>query len=175
MAAIINHATVRGYKLGCRCEECTAANREAKRRERERRRAREGKPPARTPRANSVPTKPKSGPTDDDQGPIEKAARAALKSTDGQHDALTELRREVAFAAARVMDNPKAVPFFKSAADVLRSTVADLVAVSPPKDGEADDLAGILETIGRSRRGGPNRGGKASVDDAAKPSKGNGR
>lgn len=79
------------------------------------------------------------------------------------------MRREVAYRAASVMDNPKNAPFFKSAAEVLRLTVADLVGDSPTKDGEADELNGILATIrgtGKSTRG---QRGAPTVDDAPKP------
>lgn len=48
--AVIKHGTVRGYKSGCRCDDCREANTRAKRDERERKRQREGKAPAR-PRA----------------------------------------------------------------------------------------------------------------------------
>jgi hypothetical protein len=98
-----------------------------------------------------------------EDGPIEANFRDAL---DGQTDsALTRARREVVFAAARVMDNPKAVAFFKSAADVLRATVTDLLAAEPAKDGEADALNALVATFGPRGR---SRGG-APMDDAEAP------
>lgn len=171
--AVINHGTVRGYKLGCRCKECTEANRVAKQRERARRREREGKPAPRTPRTPAVPTPPVGAPTDDGPGPIEAAFRDAL--SDETDQALVRARREVVFAAARVMDNPKHAPFFKSAADVLRATVGDLLAATPAKDGEADALAGIMASFGSARGRGPRRGSATQVDDAAESSTGDDR
>lgn len=96
-----------------------------------------------------------------EDGPIEAQARAAL-ATVGGDGPVVALRREVAYRAAAVMDNPKAVPFFKSAADALRAEVADLLAAAPPKDGEADVLNGLLDSFGAKR--GARRG--APVDDA---------
>jgi hypothetical protein len=75
------------------------------------------------------------------------------------------MRREVAFRAAAVMDNPKFAPFFKSAAEVLRLTVADLTADSPEQDGEADALKQLVDsfgTRGRSRSGAPMDDSEAS-------------
>lgn len=169
---VINHGTVRGYKLGCRCEECTEANRKAKARERERRRERAGLP-ARTPNLALVPTKPSSGPIIEGPGAIEAAFRAAL--ADPTDDALVRARREVVFAAARNMDNPKFAPYFKSAADVLRTTVEDLLAGKPPKDGEADALQTILDSFGGSKRGGRGPRGAPAVDDPAQPEQGDDR
>ena len=172
--ATINHGTVRGYKSGCRCDPCTEANTEAKRRERERRRAREGKPAApRSPRAPRVPTTSQPSPPDSEYGPIEKAARAALADIGGD-EAIAALRREVAYRATAVMDNPRAAPYFKSAAEVLRLTIEDLLAAVPAKDGEADALAGIMATFGSSRGRRPSGGGSAAVDDSAEPESGHG-
>lgn len=197
--AVLNHGTVRGYKSGCRCDECKAANTAAKARERDRRREREGKAPARTPASKRVPTKPSPAPTPRrpelsgdhltriieevifelggslaaakvaadrlrDAGyvqiidaPIELAARRALPQIGGDSD-LSTLRRETAYRAAAVMDNPKAAPFFKSAAEVLRITVEDLIAAAPAKDGEGDavkELMASFSSRGRTRRGAP--------------------
>lgn len=159
--ATINHGTVRGYKSGCRCDLCTHANTKAKARERERRRERDGKPP--TPRKPPVPTTPKTTPPEDEPGPIEAGFREALN--DPTDSALVRARREVVFAAARNMDNPKHAPFFKSHADVIRATVSDLIAATPAKDGEADALKELVESFGprgRSR-------GRAAVDDTEAP------
>lgn len=100
-----------------------------------------------------------------EDGPIEAAARKALPGLGGDTD-LAPLRRETAYRAAAVMDNPKAAPFFKSAAEVLRITVEDLLAAAPPKDGEADalqQLMGSFGSRGRSR-------GAAAVDDSKESS-----
>lgn len=160
--AVINHGTVRGYKLGCRCEECTEANRKAKQRERDRRRERDGKPAARTPRFENVPTAPAKGPIEEGPGAIERTARLALAADPGEEpNPIAEMRREVVYAAARVMDNPKFAPFFKSAADVLRITVEDLLAGAPAKDGGTDALKQLMGSFGprgRSRS-------RAAVDD----------
>jgi len=169
--AVINHGTVRGYKLGCRCEECRAANTKAKQAERDRRREREGRPAA---SRSAVPTPPAASPLIEGAGPIEEAAREAL-GTVGGDEPLAKMRREVVFRAAAVMDNPKFAPFFKSAADVLRVTVGDLLAESPAKDGEADALAGIMATFGGSDRGARGRRGAPSVDDAPKSGAGDDR
>jgi hypothetical protein len=167
--ATINHGTVRGYKSGCRCDLCTHANTTAKARERERRREREGKPaaPGRT-RSRRVPTTPAVSPSGDDRGPIETAARVALEGIGGD-EPIAALRREVAYRATAVMDNPRAAPYFKSAAEVLRATIEDLLAAAPAKDGEADALAGIMATFGRSRGRGPAGRRATSVDDAETP------
>jgi hypothetical protein len=85
------------------------------------------------------------------------------------------MRREVAFRAAAVMDNPKFAPFFKSAAEVLRLTVADLIGDAPPKDGEAHELDGIMAALGGSNKSPRGRRGAPTVDDAAKPSARNNR
>ena len=158
LVATINHGTVRGYKSGCRCDICKHANTKAKRLERERKRAREGKPqPVRKPR---VPTSVKAVPQEADCGPIESAFRAAL--AEPTEVALDLARREIVFAAARNMDNPKHAPFFKSNSDVLRATVADLLASKPAEDGETDALKELVASFGsrgRSR-------GRASVGDA---------
>lgn len=98
--------------------------------------------------------------------PIQAAARRALPAIGGD-SALSELRRETAYRAAAVADNPKAAPFFKSAAEVLRLTIEDLIAAAPPKDGEADALGEIMATLGGSRGRGSGRRGPAAVDDAA--------
>lgn len=164
--ATINHGTVRGYKSGCRCDLCTHANTKAKARERERRREREGKPAApRAGRTSRVPTGSAASPPDSEYGPIETAARAALADIGGD-EPIAALRREVAYRATAVMDNPKAAPYFKSAAEVLRATIDDLLAAMPAKDGEGEALAGILASFGRSRGRGPARDGAAAVDDA---------
>lgn len=147
MAAKINHGTLRGYRAGCRCDACRGSNNAAKRLERERKQAREGRQPR--PVLRAVPTGddvPVIGPT---YGPIETAFRAALAEPTDDH--LVVARREMVFAAARVMDNPKAVAFFKSAADVLRSTVAELLESKPEQDGEADALASIMASFGGTR------------------------
>ena len=72
---VINHGTVRGYKLGCRCEDCTKSNRLAKQRERERARERQGKPPLTRDDKTAEPTRPKASPLVEGPGPIEAATR----------------------------------------------------------------------------------------------------
>jgi len=105
--------------------------------------------------------------------PIEAAARRALPAI-GATDDLAVLRRETAYRAAAVMDNPKAAPFFKSAAEVLRVTVEDLSGSAPAKGGEAAVLAGIMEKIGGSRGRRPAGAGSAAVDDTPQPVEGDG-
>ena len=166
--ATINHGTVRGYKSGCRCDLCRKANTDAKRRERERKDEREGKrPAARSTRKRTVPTTPSASPQEPEHGPIEAAFREAF--SDETDSALTRARREVIFAAARVMDTPKHAPYFKSAAAVARETVADLLEETPPKDGEGDELRRIMESVRGTGRRGPARGRAPSVDDAEEP------
>jgi len=157
--AVLNHGTVRAYKLGCRCEECTAANTVAKARERDRRREREGKPPAQKPTRTH---KPESDPIEDGPGPIEEAARAALPAIGGD-SLLAVMRREVVYRAAAAMDNPKLAPYFKSNADVMATTVDALIAESPAQDGEDDAIKELVASFGSRGR---SRGG-AAVDDAA--------
>ncbi|MFA8415155.1 hypothetical protein ACEPTV_33460, partial [Burkholderia pseudomallei] len=55
------HGTVRRYKDGCRCDPCTAANTEARRRERERAAKKAGKAVPTT--SKRVPTRRPAGPT----------------------------------------------------------------------------------------------------------------
>ncbi|NHF62244.1 hypothetical protein [Microcella pacifica] len=166
--ATINHGTVRGYKSGCRCDLCRKANTDAKRLERERRDEREGKrPAARSTRKRTVPTTPSASPQEPEHGPIEAAFREAF--SDETDSALTRARREVIFAAARVMDTPKHAPYFKSAAAVARETVADLLEAAPPKDGEGDALAAVMATFRGSRGSRPSRGRAAEVDDSEEP------
>lgn len=201
MALVIrNHGTVRGYKAGCRCEQCTEANRAARQKERDRRRAKSGRtaPRSDVPQGGQVvPTRRRPEVTGDEiqqvieraafearglaagaalaadrlrdagyrlvvDGPIEAAARRALASVGGD-SALAVLRRETAFRAAAAMDDPKVTPFLKSVTEVLRVTVADLLADAPEKGGETDALNELMGTFGS--RGSAR--GSAPMGDAA--------
>jgi hypothetical protein len=157
------HGTIRRYKAGCRCAQCSAKNTAEKSKEREAKRRREGKPPRRVPAARkAVPTSANAPHGEDDHGPIETAARAALGSSDA--DAITELRRQVAFAAARIMDDRFKPHLFSAQSNVLRLTILDLVGAKPPEDGEADVLRNFLGSLSGSR----GRRNTAPVHDATK-------
>jgi hypothetical protein len=147
MAALPRHGSTRRYKSGCRCGPCTSKNTADKAREREAKRERLGLAPTTKKRVPSRPTAPTSDPT---HGPIESAARAALP--DDEDNPVARLRREVVFAAARIMDDRTKAHLFSAQSNVLRVTVLDLIAQKPPKDGEADALREFVETIGSSRR-----------------------
>ena len=140
MAASVSHGA-RSYDKGCRCDVCRAANTERKRLARTR---------ARAKALLSVVPEPPAGGLDvpgvlvGSAGPIETAARRALAGKDGPAD---ELRRQVAFAAARVMDNQSVPQFFKSAADVLERNAAALLAVEE-EDGDAAVLREVLGSFG---------------------------
>lgn len=179
------HGTVRRYKTGCRCDDCKAANTEASRRYRSNRRRREGRPePARQPlspadlRDEPIPSPPRARtePSQSDidrelerlltreiSGPIEREARALLDTYD--RDAVTRLRREVVFGAARIMDDRSKASLFRNAAQVVRDFVADILASTNAGDGEADALRDFLASLGGSR----GRGNGAALDDATSP------
>lgn len=152
----MNHGTLRAYRAGCRCDECKAANTDAKRRERERRRERAGKPAPRTHPKKSVPTPTKKGadvPTvDPTAGPIETAARAALESVATDGDLVMRLRVEIVVAAARNLDTPKLQYQFRANAETLRAILADIVSVSPEKGGEVNALADLVGKIRSASR-----------------------
>lgn len=85
------------------------------------------------------------------------------------------MRREVAFRAAAVMDDQKLAPFFKSAAEVLRVTIGDLLKDGPVKDGEGDELAKLMASLGGSKPGARGRRSGPSVDDAEESGSGDHR
>lgn len=144
------HGTERRYRDGCRCDPCKAAHAQVRRLERSRARAGFSAYPRRpVPTDHNTPT-PEGAP-----GPIEAAARAALEEAGGDSP-VAATRREVAYRAAAVMDDPKLAPYFKSAADVLRATVEDLQASKPATDAEAEQLGSLLSLFGsRGRRPAP--------------------
>lgn len=134
--ATLTHGT-RGYDKGCRCDVCRAGNTDRKRRARAKANLSVVRPPA-----DAVPAPEVARPAD--VGPIEAAARLALSGKDG---AAEELRRQIAFAAARVMDNPGVPQFFKSAADVLERNAVALLDVAE-EDGDAAILREVLGSFG---------------------------
>jgi len=149
------HGTVRRYKSGCHCNPCTAKNTEVKANERAAAKAKRlgvvPTPTKRVPTTRVVPTPPSTDePTDKPKyGPIEAATRNAFSDEDAPSVAI--VRREMAFAAARNMDDRSMGRQFASNAKTLREIIGDLVAAKPPKDGELDALSNLLGSFGTPR------------------------
>ena len=81
--------------------------------------------------------------------------RDALPSI-GDDSALSAARRQVCYRAAAIIDaEPR---LLRGAADVLRSTIADLLAGKPPADDGADQLDAIFATFA------PRRGARRHAD-----------
>ena len=111
------HGTRRRYVEGCRCEDCTQANRVYFRR----RRAAKGLPPT------AVDPLPAAGASQSaERGPVESAVEAEIAG-------LAESRPGLAagaLALARVLDNPRAVSSQPTAAKVLASLLDKLHSAS---------------------------------------------
>jgi hypothetical protein len=113
------HGTRRRYVEGCRCEDCTEANRIYKREYRQRRIGGELTRPA------AVVTL--SQPEPDTPGPVESGVQAEISGL------AAEARpglAQAALAVARVLDNPRAVNQHAAAAKVLSALLDKLHAAS---------------------------------------------
>lgn len=135
------HGTERRYRDGCHCDRCREAHNAYRRRERDRARQRAGKPPRGRVTTDHTDTTDSDHTTEPDHGPIETAARLALPKLGGDDD-LAELRRQLAYGAARVADTRPAQ--FRNAAESLRAILSDLIIAKPPTDAEAQQLAAIM-------------------------------
>lgn len=128
------HGTRRGYNDGCRCDDCKDAQRLYQRRYRERSLSRVPNPDTCT------------GPA---PGPVEVGVQAEIGSAAEARPGLTQM----AFAMARILDNPKAVNQGPAAAKVLTSLLDKLHQAGAP--GRRGHLA-VVRTM--TKRAAPERG-----------------
>jgi len=110
------HGTRLRYNEGCRCGDCTEANRVYFRRRREPKLLAPAAIDSLTAAGASQPSEP---------GPVESAVEAELAGLAEDRPGLAQ----VALALARIMDNPKAVSSQASAAKVLIASLDKLHSV----------------------------------------------
>jgi hypothetical protein len=110
------HGTRLRYNEGCRCGDCTEANRVYFRRRRESKLLAPAAIDSLTAAGASQPSEP---------GPVESAVEAELAGLAEDRPGLAQ----VALALARIMDNPKAVSSQASAAKVLIASLDKLHSV----------------------------------------------
>lgn len=143
--AAAKHGTRQRYKQGCSCDPCKAAEAAYKREQRRRRNARNAAGEDAAPLAivQAIIPKPATSATEPEDpergaerqpGPVEAAIRAQLGALSTVEARAGEA--EMAYALAKLLDNPKALPQHSAAAHRLSELIDKLRKGADKKTGK---------------------------------------